>query len=254
MTSSRTDNQKGMLINSAGTGMSDTGVLYNNYTTGSTSSSSATSAASSTPTSSSTKSISTTSTSVSATTTTKTTTSAASTPTIQILSAYFATTDVTLAAQSSLLTPSGNLVVDTSSLSSLTSGTDPWWGVLKTLSILYTANNKTYIFVATEQSGTYTITPSSPLSANAVEAPTYAVPSDSPIQIASVAWGAASIATESVWMSLYAQAGSGWGFQIGDTLFGVDTLWGHEKSAVMWYYEDEVLKALVGKEDEWVKF
>ncbi|KAL1305468.1 hypothetical protein AAFC00_002346 [Neodothiora populina] len=291
----------GYLLNSAGTAMSDSGVLYNNYTTAEITSvssasssvtpastiskitSSTTSAASQTSTSKTTTKTSTTTSkassassststansSISAVKTSSTasnsksasaskTTSAVSTPTFSIISAYFATQNVTVAARSSLLQSSGNIVINTYNLSPLTGGSDPWWGVLKTINILYALGNDTYVFVAKEQTGTYTLTASSPTlsgsSASAVKVPSVNVPAGSPVEVVAVTWGAKSIATQSVWTRLYYQATTNWGFQINTGLFGVDTMFGYSKDAIIWFRKHGVLNALVARENEWVKF
>ncbi|KAG9571140.1 glycoside hydrolase family 128 protein, partial [Aureobasidium melanogenum] len=210
------------------------------------SSSSRTSAASSLQTSSSTSSVlsSTTASSKAATSTTSG---------ISILGAYFADKDVTAAAQTAFI-QNGNLVVNTYTLASALPVSDPWYGVVKTISILYSdASNNTYIFSSAEQTGTYTISSSSIPSA--AKTPSIAPVDGSTINIVGIVWGAQQIKTQSVWDRIYYQQATEWGFQINTGLFGVDGFWGHAKVGVVWYRDAQgVLKSLVSRENGWVKF
>ncbi|KAG9976217.1 glycoside hydrolase family 128 protein, partial [Aureobasidium melanogenum] len=172
---------------------------------------------------------------------------------ISILGAYFADKDVTASARSAFL-QNGNLVVNTYTLASALSVSDPWYGVVKTISILYSdASNNTYIFSSAEQTGTHTITPSSiPSSA---KTPSIAPVDGSTINIVGIVWGAQQIKTQSVWDRIYYQQATKWGFQINTGLFGVDGFWGHAKVGVVWYRDAQgVVKSLVGRENGWVKF
>lgn len=297
----------GMLMNSAGTDMSDTGNMYNSYpevsspsstaVLSSSSSSSSTAAPSSTSssvtslagststygssriTSATTSSLTTTSTSSkgsAATSTTQnsssstkfaspsstTTKSSAGTSTssaaatasagIQILSAFFADKDVTTAAKTAFV-QSGNLVVNTYTLASALSVSDPWWGTVKTISVLYSYNGATYIFSQAEQTGTYTITPST-IAASA-KTPSIAATHGATVNIIGMVWGAQQIKTASVFDRVDYEQSTNWGFQITTALFGVDGFWGHAKVGIIWYKDAQgVLKSLVSKENGWVKF
>ncbi|KAK6004493.1 hypothetical protein QM012_008355 [Aureobasidium pullulans] len=172
---------------------------------------------------------------------------------ISILGAYFADKDVTAAAQTAFI-QNGNLVVNTYTLTSALSVSDPWYGTVKTLSILYAdAANNTYIFAQAEQTGTYTISASAlPLSA---KTPSIAAVDGSTIDVVGIVWGAQQIKTTSVWDRIYYQQATKWGFQITTRLFGVDGFWGHAKVGIIWYRDAQgVLKSLVGRENGWVKF
>ncbi|KAG2163599.1 hypothetical protein VTO58DRAFT_102456 [Aureobasidium pullulans] len=297
----------GMLMNSAGTDMSDTGNMYNSYpevsspsstaVLSSSSSSSSTAAPSSTSssvtslagststygssrimsaTTSSLTTISTSSKGSAATwttqnsspstksaspssTTTKSsvgtsTSSAAATASagIQILSAFFADKDVTTAAKTAFV-QSGNLVVNTYTLASALSVSDPWWGTVKTISVLYSYNGATYIFSQAEQTGTYTITPST-ITASA-KTPSIAATHGATVNIIGMVWGAQQIKTASVFDRVDYEQSTNWGFQITTALFGVDGFWGHAKVGIIWYKDAQgVLKSLVSKENGWVKF
>ncbi|CAD0100070.1 unnamed protein product [Aureobasidium mustum] len=178
---------------------------------------------------------------------------AAPTAGISILSAYFADKDVTAAAQTVFL-QNGNLVVNTYTLASALSVSDPWWGTVKTISILYSdASNNTYIFSSAEQTGTYTISPSSiPSSA---KTPSMAAIDGATVNIVGIVWGTQQIKTPGVWDRIYYQQATKWGFQINTGLFGVDGFWGHAKVGIVWYRDAQgVLKSLVSKENGWVKF
>jgi hypothetical protein len=272
----------GMLINSAGTSMSETGILYNNYTTSSASpsmaatpstvlriaSSTSTKIASSTSSTSSKTSSSSstlakslaaiTSSSVSAPTTRLSSASpstpvptAPSTP-ITILSAFLADKDVTLAARSAFLR-NGSLIVDTSALTSTLGVSDPWVATAKTLSILYSYNGLTYVATHLEKTGTYTISPSSVPASS--QTPSIAKSSGASINIIGIVWGTQQIKTPSVFTKLYSQQATGWGFQISTNLFGVDGLWGQAKVGIIWYKDaGGVIRSLVGRENSWVKF
>ncbi|THY29317.1 hypothetical protein D6D00_03580 [Aureobasidium pullulans] len=297
----------GMLMNSAGTDMSDTGNMYNSYpevsspsstaVLSSSSSSSSTAAPSSTSssvtslagststygssriTSATTSSLTTSSTSSkgsAATSTTQnssssiksasppstttkssvgtSTSSAAATASagIQILSAFFADKDVTTAAKTAFV-QSGNLVVNTYTLASALSVSDPWWGTVKTISVLYSYNGATYIFSQAEQTGTYTITPST-IAASA-KTPSIAATHGATVNIVGMVWGAQQIKTASVFDRVDYEQSTNWGFQITTALFGVDGFWGHAKVGIIWYKDAQgVLKSLVSKENGWVKF
>ena len=297
----------GMLMNSAGTDMSDTGNMYNSYpevsspsstaVLSSSSSSSSTAAPSSTSssvtslagststygssritsaTTSSLTTISTSSKGSAATSTTQnsssstksaspsstTTKSSAGTSTspaaatasagIQILSAFFADKDVTTAAKTAFV-QSGNLVVNTYTLASALSVSDPWWGTVKTISVLYSYNGATYIFSQAEQTGTYTITPST-IAASA-KTPSIAATHGATVNIVGMVWGAQQIKTASVFDRVDYEQSTNWGFQITTALFGVDGFWGHAKVGIIWYKDAQgVLKSLVSKENGWVKF
>lgn len=297
----------GMLMNSAGTDMSDTGNMYNSYpevsspsstaVLSSSSSSSSTAAPSSTSssvtslagststygssriTSATTSSLTTISTSSKGSaatsitqnssssiksasppsTTTKSsvgtsTSSAAATASagIQILSAFFADKDVTTAAKTAFV-QSGNLVVNTYTLASALSVSDPWWGTVKTISVLYSYNGATYIFSQAEQTGTYTITPST-IAASA-KTPSIAATHGATVNIVGMVWGAQQIKTASVFDRVDYEQSTNWGFQITTALFGVDGFWGHAKVGIIWYKDAQgVLKSLVSKENGWVKF
>lgn len=297
----------GMLMNSAGTDMSDTGNMYNSYpevsspsstaVLSSSSSSSSTAAPSSTSssvtslagststygssritsaTTSSLTTISTSSKGSAATSTTQnsssstksaspsstTTKSSAGTSTssaaatasagIQILGAFFADKDVTTAAKTAFV-QSGNLVVNTYTLASALSVSDPWWGTVKTISVLYSYNGATYIFSQAEQTGTYTITPST-IAASA-KTPSIAATHGATVNIVGMVWGAQQIKTASVFDRVDYEQSTNWGFQITTALFGVDGFWGHDKVGIIWYKDAQgVLKSLVSKENGWVKF
>lgn len=297
----------GMLMNSAGTDMSDTGNMYNSYpevsspsstaVLSSSSSSSSTAAPSSTSssvtslagststygssritsaTTSSLTTISTSSKGSAATSTTQnsssstksaspsstTTKSSAGTSTssaaatasagIQILGAFFADKDVTTAAKTAFV-QSGNLVVNTYTLASALSVSDPWWGTVKTISVLYSYNGATYIFSQAEQTGTYTITPST-IAASA-KTPSIAATHGATVNIVGMVWGAQQIKTASVFDRVDYEQSTNWGFQITTALFGVDGFWGHAKVGIIWYKDAQgVLKSLVSKENGWVKF
>ncbi|KAG9951432.1 glycoside hydrolase family 128 protein, partial [Aureobasidium melanogenum] len=181
------------------------------------------------------------------------TSTAAASSGISILGAYFADKDVTTAAQTAFI-QNGNLVVNTYTLASALSVSDPWYGVVKTISILYAdASNNTYIFSSAEQTGSYTVTSSSiPSSA---KTPAIAPVDGSTIDIVGIIWGTQQIKTQSVWDRIYYQQATMWGFQINTKLFGVDGFWGHAKVGILWYRDAQgVLKSLVSRENGWVKF
>ncbi|KAI4723132.1 hypothetical protein E4T48_00386 [Aureobasidium sp. EXF-10727] len=215
-----------------------------------------TSASTSSLTSSSSKSsaVSSTLSSSSSTKSVAATQTASQTAGITILSAYFADKDVTAAASAAFV-QNGNLVINTYTLTSaLSLQQDPWWGVVKTLSILYSdAANHTYIFSEAEQSGTYTINASAiPSSA---QTPSIAASYGASINVVAVVWGKQQVKTASVFGSIYYQQATKWGFQIATRLFGVDGFFGHEKVGIVWYRDaSKVLKSLVAREGQWVKF
>ncbi|KAI4745822.1 hypothetical protein E4T50_03821 [Aureobasidium sp. EXF-12298] len=179
-------------------------------------------------------------------------TTAASATGITILSAFFADKDVTTAASAAFI-QNGNLVVNTYTLLSALQISDPWYGNVKTISILYAdALNNTFVFSQAEQSGTYTITPSTIPSSAAT--PVVAATHGSGISIVAVVWGKQQIQTLAVWDRVFYQQATKWGFQVTTALFGVDGFWGHSKVGIVWYRVNGELKSLVAREGAWVKF
>jgi hypothetical protein len=144
--------------------------------------------------------------------------------------------------------------VDTYTLLSTLAISDPWYGNVKTISILYAdAFNNTFVFSQAEQSGTYTITPSTIPSSAAT--PVIAASHNSGICIIAVVWGKQQIKTLSVWDRVFYQQATKWGFQVTTALFGVDGFWGHSKVGIVWYRDATGgLKSLVAREGAWVKF
>jgi hypothetical protein len=148
----------------------------------------------------------------------------------------------------------GNLVVNTYTLASALGVSDPWWGTVKTISILYADhNNVTYVFAQPEQSGTYTIAASAiPASA---ATPSIAASHGAGVSIVAIVWGTKQIKTPSVFDRIYYQQASQWGFKVNTALFGVDGFWGHAKVGIIWYRDAAGrLRSLVAREGGWVKF
>lgn len=176
----------------------------------------------------------------------------ASPPSFRILSAYFADTNVTAAASRGFQ-QQGNLVINTDDLLSSLEIDDPWPGTIKTVSVLYAQGEDHYIFTSTEQSGTFYITPSTTPASAAV--PRIGITHGSYMDLIGIVWGARQIKTTSVFDRLYDQQSTGWGFQIGDDLFGVDGLPGVSKVGIIWYLDESgILQSLAGRENAWVMF
>ncbi|THY27038.1 concanavalin A-like lectin/glucanase [Aureobasidium pullulans] len=171
-----------------------------------------------------------------------------------ILSAYYADKNVTTSAQSAFINGS-NLYIDTSSLDTQLGG-NPWSGTSKSLTFLYTYGTETRVFVAAQNSGTYLITPGGIDTApGSVLVPSITAPAKATIDIISVVWGKSQISTASVWNALYNDSIKKYSFQLLDEFFGIDTWWGTQKTAVIWYTAaDGTFKAVVGRENAWVKF
>jgi hypothetical protein len=182
-----------------------------------------------------------------------TATVSATAPGITILSAFFADKDVTTAASTAFI-QNGNLVVNTYTLASALGISDPWWGVVKTISILYSdPTNAAYIFSQPEQSGTYTVTGSAiPASAST---PAIPLSKGSGVPIIGIVWGKQQIKTPSVFERIYYQQITNWGFRIDTALFGIDGFWSHEKVGIVWYRDVAGRsRSLVAREGGWVKF
>lgn len=182
-----------------------------------------------------------------------TTTASATASGITILSAFFADKDVTAAASTTFV-QNGNLVVNTYTLASALGISDPWWGVVKTISILYSdSTNATYILSQPELSGVYTINASAiPASATT---PAFPASKGSGVSIIAIVWGKQQIRTPSVFERLYYQQVTNWGFRVDTVLFGIDGFWGHEKVGIIWYKDTTGrLRSLVAREGGWVKF
>ncbi|KAJ9622425.1 hypothetical protein H2203_006645 [Taxawa tesnikishii (nom. ined.)] len=184
--------------------------------------------------------------------------------TINILSAYYADSNVTALARAAFL-QSGTLVIDTSNLDSLFG--NPWSGVTKTLSILYSITTTTttssssssssgpitttYTFVAAQNTGVYTINTASQPASSPV--PGYSSQSGS-FTIIDVTWGASEIDDESIWDEMYAEAQDGDRISFSNGFFGEDSLPGQPNVGIIWFQQGGVLRALVGREGSSAKF
>ena len=184
--------------------------------------------------------------SMTSTTSSKAAASSASTKKINIISAFFARSNVTIDARQAFL--SGNNLVIDSYMPGSKLGGNPWVGhPNKTLSILYTNGqdaSQIYVFTAVQNSGTYTITPATVSSAR--KAPTIAAPQGASIEIVAVTFGNIQITDPAVFTKLYNHAKSGASFTINPTFFNANPMAGIQKTAVVWYKKNGVLKALTG--------
>lgn len=179
---------------------------------------------------------------------------AAASGNIEIKFAFYADKDVTLLARTTLLS-NNVLTVDTSCLSCILGG-DPWWGVEKTLNILYTYNNQSYAFNVVEGSGSYTITPLTIGSSASVTALSpIAAPNSSSISILGAAWGDDMITARGSMATLYNAYAAGKSVTINTGLFGVDGLKDYQKAGVVWYVDSEhQYAALVGRDGDVIFF
>ncbi|GAB7337456.1 hypothetical protein MBLNU457_g2794t1 [Dothideomycetes sp. NU457] len=265
---------EGILMNNAGTAMSAIGELFDSYngsavaspSSSSLSSSSAVRTSSTVTSSSTTPALisisigaSTTSSSSSSTPTTLATTTTSSsssttssavstsTPSITILSAFFAMKDVTNAAQKAFL-KNGILTINTDSPAKVLGG-NPWPGHRKkSLSILYSisGSSQTYIFTAMVNTGTYRITPDTATSTTgSAMTPSLPPAQGSSITIVGVTWGGVQVTDQGAWNKIYAIAASGSRFTMNPALFGVNP-YKQKKTGTIWYMQGGVLKALSG--------
>jgi len=199
----------GYLLNGAGTGLSATGRMYDNY-------------------------------SLSANTA------------LEIVSAHFADMDVTLLAQVVLLI-NGVLSVDTSNLDFIF-GTDPWFGMAKTLNILYKQGSQYYALNLVENSGSFTITPTTAATANRVTTMSNIDTTSSAVQILGASWGNQTITAKGLYAHLTQAANDNAEIMFGDGLFGTGAEWGSMKSGVVWYYSNKSIKSLAGRDGGLYRF
>lgn len=191
-------------------------------------------------------------------TTSTTSAKATSTGALQILSAFYATTDVTSGARSAFLKNNGaSLAFSPSNLQSrlgLTS--DPWSGKNKTLHILYTYKGAKRTVSFTASSASCTIT-STECGSSAVTTPSGTnKPSASKATLVAVMWGGRQMTGPTLWNKLYAQAVSSAWFSFSQTFVGsINPMPNQSKSATVWYTDRSgKLLALVAKQNDWAQF
>ncbi|PSK43688.1 hypothetical protein B9Z65_7202 [Elsinoe australis] len=174
-------------------------------------------------------------------------------PQFEILSAYVANMDVTTIAKT--LVSNNVITIDTSCLE-CTFGSDPWWGTVKTFSMLYKFGNSTYTFNAVAGSGTYKITSATVGTALGVTpVPAQSATNGAQITVAGVTWGEKSITALGQWNYLYKCAATNCSLYFSDGLFGTDHSWNHGKSGVIWYRDlAGTLKVIAGKEGAMGRF
>ncbi|CAO1615351.1 unnamed protein product [Parajaminaea phylloscopi] len=200
-----------------------------------------------------------TSTKTSTTTTTTTTKAAATTSAaLEVLSAYYATTDVTSAVRSSFLKNGGRSIVfsPTNLLSSLRLTSDPWPGKNNTLTLLYKYQGTTRFVSFTASSAKCTIT-STQCGSLAVAAPAgVSKPSGSSATLVAIAWGGRLMTGPTLWNKFYQYAASRSSFQLSQGFIGsINPMPNQSKAAVVWYNDNAGrLKALVAKQNDLVQF
>lgn len=158
-------------------------------------------------------------------------------PHMVILSAMFATEDITAFAQANWIV--GNTLVVNTTYDASTWGADPWPGNNKAISILYKyGTNETRIFNSWVSSGIITVPDAyynAATSTNSQLVPAIAPPAGSNINVVAVTWGETQITTPSVFSSIYSAHSTGTPIPVGNTFFGVDPAYGTVKSAAIWY-------------------
>ena len=129
-----------------------------------------------------------------------------------------------------------NLVLDMSNTSPW-GDNDPWVGVKKCLSILYSYGTTIRTFVACEGDGPFTLFPGNNKQSHTNDI-TRQGPSSPNFAIVSVVWGAEEITSGSVYQSIYNYRTNKSAVPFSNELFGKDTLPSTVKSGVIWYTED----------------
>ncbi|KAJ4332072.1 hypothetical protein N0V95_009743 [Ascochyta clinopodiicola] len=135
--------------------------------------------------------------------------------------------------------------------------TDVWFGFQKCLSILYSSNADIRTFVACQSDGTFTLGPGSDVSNSHSNIITRHGPSSNNFAIVSVVWGKLELREQDVYRTLYTYKINGSMMTLGNDLFGgSDTYVGAQKTAVIWYTEDDfkTFRGIYGKEGAIVKF
>ncbi|KAJ6108621.1 hypothetical protein N7523_009944 [Penicillium sp. IBT 18751x] len=173
--------------------------------------------------------------------------------TLAIEKFVLANTDQTTVAKANLYSGS-DIVINTNNLfgpfTNPFPSTDSWYGVIPSLSMLFTCDAEQRLFISYRNQGTFTIVPghlaSSP-STYAVSATT--PPSGSTITIFAVVWGLGLITDSSVISALYNAHAAGTQFEWSNVFFGIDTWPGYKKTGAIYYTDSTgTLQVIYGKE------
>ncbi|KAJ5215702.1 uncharacterized protein N7498_002109 [Penicillium cinerascens] len=164
-----------------------------------------------------------------------------------------ADTDQTTVAEANLYSGS-DIIVNTNSLyppfTNPYPPTDPWYGNLPCLSMLFTCDSEQRVFINYQDDGSFTIVPGYLTSSPSTYAVSATVPpTGCTITIYAVVWGLGLIPDSDVISALYSAHINGEEFQWSNTFFGTDTWYGYKKAGAI-YYTDATgtMQAVYGRE------
>ncbi|KAF2225146.1 hypothetical protein BDZ85DRAFT_259720 [Elsinoe ampelina] len=137
--------------------------------------------------------------------------------------------------------------------------TDPWSTTVKSISILYTyGTNETRVFASMVNRGVFNQTNAYFSTATAPGSgliPSISPPAGSNITIQALAYGPAQVTIASTFTNIYAVQAAKSSFPIENSYFGIDTIPGTVKSAVLFYTDAAKNQlALVGREHVYLSF
>jgi hypothetical protein len=172
---------------------------------------------------------------------------------LTILDIYWETVEKT-AAIGPMLQQGPDILIDTNNENPW-NNPDPDPGQAKVISVLHAFGTSIRTFVALAGSGSYNLVPGDVSLSPSTREITRQGPSDPSFAIVSVVWGPAEIRDPSVYQNIYSYAKNGSAIPFGISFFGQDTLLGHQKSAVIWYTEDnfKTVKSVSGFDGALVK-
>ncbi|KAF3006711.1 hypothetical protein E8E13_009234 [Curvularia kusanoi] len=157
-------------------------------------------------------------------------------PSLSIVSMFYADRDITSYAKQNVARGS-QLVIETNNIVGWANG-DPWPGVQKSISLLFTYGKELRTFVVAGGTGTYVLNPGPASSQPKVQVvPNYESMSGvANLNIVAAVYGLNQITSRSVYQNMYNAIRNGGGrWQYTNDNFQVDTWPGVQKTGVIWY-------------------
>ncbi|KAJ9635082.1 hypothetical protein H2199_008568 [Coniosporium tulheliwenetii] len=183
-----------------------------------------------------------------------------------ILSAFYSDRDITALAQARFRQGS-KLVINTNNMHANYGTGDPFPGMPKSITVLYTYGAETRVFTARDNTGIFEMVPGPvELSRNSQIVASYPRPASGGgffgsvtaslnwAQIVSVVWGSGQIRNQGVYNALYTSIRAGTTFPLSNEFFAEDTWYGVGKTAIIWYRDarqgaDGPLLVMTGREN-----
>ncbi|KAI5272126.1 hypothetical protein E4T47_04512 [Aureobasidium subglaciale] len=150
---------------------------------------------------------------------------------LTIISAFYDDLDVTNTVKG--FKSGNNININTANMVSQF-GSDPYSGQQKALSILFSNGTATRVFIATDNTGSYTLAPGGSNSApNVVD--TYVAPNTASSSVFSIVYGKAQLTSQNTYNTYNGYLSAHNQFYIGNGEMGVDTWPGVRKTGIFWY-------------------